>query len=358
MAEAKAGSGAGVRRLTVAADEAEQRLDRWLKRRLPELTQGRIEKLLRKGEIRVDGGRAKASDRLGPGAEIRIPPLAPRADADAPPRRPPAKPISDADAALVQGWVLHRDDAVLALAKPPGLPVQGGSGQTRHLDGLLDALRFDRDDRPRLVHRLDKDTSGVLVLGRTPAAAAKLAQAFRARDARKLYWAALSGTPKPRMGEIRYALLKAPGHGPHGAGEKMLCVAPDLKNRPEGAQAALTLYAVLDALGDRACWAALRPVTGRTHQLRAHMAEIGCPVVGDGKYGTNRVEKQDGRYGAQLGGEISRKLHLHARALDLAHPDGGRLRLSAPLPEHMRRTWESFGWDPDAAAEDPFEEAS
>lgn len=349
----------GVQHVEIADEDAEQRLDRWFRKRFPHIGHGRVEKMLRKGEIRIDGARAKAADRLSAGQIVRLPPM-PDDDGDrddAPARHSSSAALSPADEAYVQSLVLYRDEHVIGLSKPPGLPSQGGSGQHRHLDGLLDGLRFDRADRPRLVHRLDKDTSGVMLLGRSAPAAKALAAAFRARTTAKLYWAAVSGAPKPRAGTIKFGLVKAAGHGPNGAGEKMVCVHPDRVDQTEGAKRATTDFATLEALGDRAAWVALKPITGRTHQLRAHLAEIGCPIVGDGKYGTNRIEKMDGRYGAQLGGEISRKLHLHARSIDLPHPveTGRRLRIVAPMPDHMLRTWASFGWDESAVPDDPFE---
>ncbi len=342
----------GVRQVTVGADEADQRLDRWLRRLHPHLGQGLVERLCRKGEIRVDGGRVRPATRLAEGQVVRLPPLP---EPGAAPDRPEAQ-ISQADAEMIRACVIYRDDEVLALDKPPGLAVQGGSGQTRHVDGLAEALRFGRPDKPRLVHRLDRDTSGVLVLARNARAAAGLARAFQARDARKLYWAAVAGAPSPRAGTIRYGLVKAPGHGSGGEGEKMLCIPPGEIAATEGAKRATTDYAVIEAAAKRAAWVALAPITGRTHQLRAHMAAIGHPVVGDGKYGTNAQENAGEGWGAQLGGGVSRKLHLHARSLTLAHPaTGARLTLTAPLPAHMARTWELFGWRETDAALDPFE---
>ncbi|MBT8423509.1 MAG: RluA family pseudouridine synthase, partial [Silicimonas sp.] len=248
-------------------------------------------------------------------------------------------------------------DHIIALNKPPGLPTQGGSKQTRHVDGLAEVLRFGFDEKPRLVHRLDKDTSGVLVLARTRRIAGALTEAFRSRDTRKIYWAACAGVPQPRMGTIRYGLVKAPGHGRGGEGEKMHCIHPRDVDATPGAKRATTDYAVLSALATRVAWVALVPVTGRTHQLRAHMAEIGHPVVGDGKYGGSGQENLGDGWGAQLGGEISRKLHLHARSLGLTHPvTGNRLTLTAPLPPHMERTWSLLDWSPADAPADPFED--
>jgi 23S rRNA pseudouridine955/2504/2580 synthase len=343
----------GVQNVTVGDDEGDQRLDRWFRRRWPHISQGRIEKLCRKGEIRVDGGRVKPASRVLAGQKVRVPPLpAPGAVASAPVMR---SHVSDADAEMMRAAILFRDDYLIALNKPPGLPTQGGSGHTRHIDGLAEALCFRLPEKPRLVHRLDKDTSGVLLLARTRDIAGRLTDAFRHRAARKIYWAAVAGVPHPRMGTIRFGLVKAPGHGQHGEGEKMLCIHPDDVVATQDAKRATTDYAVLSALGSRAAWVALVPVTGRTHQLRAHMAEIGHPVVGDGKYGPNSQENLGDGWGAHLGGEISRKLHLHARHLGLRHPvTGAQLTFTAPLPEHMARTWKSFDWNPADVPADPF----
>jgi 23S rRNA pseudouridine955/2504/2580 synthase len=343
----------GVQTLTVGADESEQRLDRWFRRHFPHVSQGRVEKLCRKGEIRVDGGRVKAATRIGPGAQIRIPPL-PDTAAPEPDRAPR---VSDADAALIRACVIYRDEHIIALNKPPGLPSQGGSGHTRHVDGLAEALRDGKPDKPRLVHRLDKDTSGVLLLARTQTVATDLTRAFRARSTRKIYWAAVAGVPHPQMGTVRYGLVKAPGHGAKGEGEKMICLHPDEVAGTEGAKRATTDYAVLSALAKRCAWVALVPVTGRTHQLRAHMAELGHPIIGDGKYGGSGQENLGDGWGAQLGGEISRKLHLHARQIAITHPvTGARLVITAPLPDHMARTWAAFDWHAADVPADPFDD--
>lgn len=341
-----------VEHVTIGAAEAEQRLDRWLKRRFPQLTQGRIEKMCRKGELRVDGGRVKPATRLAEGQSVRVPPL----PAAAPPAPKPAGP-SARDAEMIRAAVLWRDAHLLVLNKPPGLAVQGGSGQTRHVDALSEALRFGADEAPRLVHRLDRDTSGLLLMARNRRVAAALTAGFRAKETRKIYWAAVAGVPSPAMGTIRYGLVKAAGHGARGEGEKMRLVHPDEVEGTPGAKRAVTDFAVIEGLAKRAAWMALVPVTGRTHQLRAHMAGIGHPVVGDGKYGGRGQENQGEGWGAQLGGEVSRKLHLHARSLALTHPvTGARLSFTAPLPEHMRRTWEMLGWSEADAPEDPFAE--
>lgn len=344
----------GVRLVTVAPDDADQRLDRWLRRLHPHLGQGRVERMCRKGEIRVDGGRVKPATRLEAGQTVRLPPIAD----EEPVEGPVAPRISDADAAMIRNAVIWKDDDVIALAKPPGLAVQGGTGTHRHVDGLAEALRFGRDEKPRLVHRLDRDTSGVLLLARSARAAAGLARAFQAREARKIYWAAVAGAPSPRAGTIRTGLVKAAGHGAGGEAEKMLVLPFDQVAGTEGAKRATTDFATIDAAGGRTAWVALSPITGRTHQLRAHMAAIGHPIIGDGKYGGSGQENLGDGWGAQLGGEVSRKLHLHARSLSLVHPTTGRrLTLTAPLPEHMARTWALFGWRPEDAAADPFEDA-
>lgn len=344
----------GVTQVTVGAEEAEQRLDRWLRRRHPQVTQGRIEKLCRRGEIRVDGGRVKPATRLAAGQVVRLPPI-PEAVAAPPPAAAPA--VSAADAEMIRGRVIWMDEDVIALDKPPGLAVQGGTGTLRHVDGLAEALRFGRAEKPRLVHRLDRDTSGVLLLARSAKVAAGLARAFQGRTARKVYWAAVAGAPSPRAGTIRSGLVKAPGHGAGGEGEKMQVVPFERIDEAPGAKRAVTDYATVDAAGTRAAWVALNPVTGRTHQLRAQMAAIGHPVVGDGKYGGSGQENPGDGWGAQLGGGVSRKLHLHARSLTFTHPvTGRRVTVTAPLPEHMARTWALFGWRPEEAPGDPFED--
>jgi len=319
-----------VESVVVTAADAGQRLDRWFRRRFPALTHGRLEKLLRTGQIRLDGGRAKASSRIAEGQAIRIPPL----DLAAPPPAADKPRISDADRAMLERAVLHKDDDILAINKPPGLPVQGGSGQTRHLDGMLDALRFEADDRPKLVHRLDKDTSGVLLLARSRRAANFLAGAFRSKAARKLYWAFVSGVPEMAQGKIALALAKLPGE----QGDQVMA------DEAEGKKA-VTYYRTMEHFGKRAAWLAMMPETGRMHQLRVHAAEMGTPIVGDSKYGGDR---------GLVTGAVSRKLHLHARAIEVPHPRGGLLRVVAPLPEHMRATWKLFELDPEDPR-DPFE---
>ncbi|WP_299407772.1 RluA family pseudouridine synthase [uncultured Roseobacter sp.] len=341
-----------VQMLTIKDDDADQRLDRWFRGQFPHISQGRIEKMCRKGEIRVDGGRVKGSTRLEAGQQVRVPPLP---SSEAPPPTPKAK-VSDADAKLIQSCVIYRDDHVIALNKPAGLPTQGGSKQTRHVDGMAEALKFGLEEKPRLVHRLDKDTSGVLLLARTRAAAKALTAAMRHRETRKIYWALVAGVPTPYLGEIKYGLVKAPGRGTGGEGEKMIAVHPRDIDDTYGAKRAHTLYATLYRVASRAAWVAMEPVTGRTHQLRAHMAEIGHPIIGDGKYGGSGQENMGDGWGAQLGGIISKKLHLHARMMRFEHPETRKVvTVTAPMPDHMAQSWDTFGWTTDLAAEDPFE---
>ena len=343
----------GVQMITVMADEDGQRFDRFLRRRYPHVSQGRIEKMCRKGELRLDGSRVKSATRVETGQSVRVPPLPEPDQITAQPK----SRVTDADAKMIQSCVLYRDDHIIALNKPPGLPSQGGSKQTRHVDLLAEALTFGFDDKPRLVHRLDKDTSGVLLLARNRLTANALSDAFRARETRKIYWAAVAGVPHPRMGTIKYGLVKAAGHGAWGEAEKMLCIHPRDVEKTEGAKRATTDYAVLTTLAQRGAWVALVPVTGRTHQLRAHMAEMGHPIIGDGKYGGSGQENLGDGWGAQLGGEISRKLHLHARSISLTHPvTGAQLTITAPLPEHMEKTWKTFEWHANDFPADPFEE--
>ncbi len=339
--------------ITVGEDDGDQRLDRWLRRQFPDLSQVKIEKMCRKGELRVDKGRVKPATRVETGQTVRVPPIT----NDGPRQEFYKRRVSDADTKMIQNCVIYRDDHIIALNKPPGLPVQGGSKQTRHVDGLSEALTFGLEDNPRLVHRLDKDTSGVLILGRSRKATVALTEAFRHRATRKIYWAAVAGAPSPKSGTIKFGLVKAPGHGSRGEGEKMHCLHPDEVRLTEGAKRATTDFTTLSNLGGRVSWVAMVPITGRTHQLRAHMAEVGHPIIGDGKYGGSGQENMGDGWGSQLGGDISKKLHLHARHLILEHPiTGATLTLTAPLPPHMERTWSQFQWDAGDVEVDPFED--
>ncbi len=317
---------ASVETRTIEPDEAGMRLDRWFKAHYPDLSFGHLQKLVRSGQVRVDGGRVKTSTRLEPGQAVRVPPLA--AAGPAAPKAG-ARGAGQSDAEFLRGILLYEDDSVFVFDKPPGLAVQGGSGLTRHIDGMLAALADRKGQKPRLVHRLDRDTSGVLVVARTRLAAQKLAQAFRARTSRKIYWALVKGVPKPRQGRISTWLAKEGGPegermrvARHGAGE---------------ASHAVTLYSVVDQAGQKLAWLTMRPVTGRTHQLRAHAAHIGHPIIGDAKY----FKADDW----QLPGGMQNKLHLHARRIVIPHPAGGTLDVTAPLPPHMQQSWNLLGFD-------------
>lgn len=318
-----------VRQFTVAADDDDIRLDRWFKRHLPQVGFATVSRWARTGQIRVDGKRARPEDRLSTGQVLRVPPGG-EASARPKPRRrePTAEQLAQAEAMLI-----HRTDAALVLNKPPGLATQGGTGTHLHVDGLLDAFAGEDEPRPRLVHRLDKDTSGVLLVARTPGSAAFFSKRFSGRSAKKIYWALVVGVPDVADGTIDAPLAKQPGTG----GEKMHVDT-------ENGQPARTRYRVIDRAGNRAAWVELQPLTGRTHQLRVHMAAIGHPIVGDGKYGG-----QD----AFLTGSISRKMHLHARRLIIDAPEGGTLDATAELPEHFAASMEQLGFDPAASEAAP-----
>ena len=315
----------GVRHVAVAAADEGMRLDRWFRRRFPHIGHGGLARLLRTGQIRLDGKRCRAGDRLGGGQTLRLPPLPEAGDEERAPR-PAWSPSRDELAALTER-VLHLDAAVLALDKPPGLAVQGGTSTPRHLDAMLDGLRFG-GERPRLVHRLDRDTSGVLLLARTAAAARALQRSFRERDADKLYWALAAGVPRACEGRIALPLAKR-----GRAGGERVEVARG------GGQGAETGWRLLDSAGRLASWLALMPLTGRSHQLRVHLAALGHPILGDGKYGGKAAFPQ----GAPLAG----RLHLHARHIRLPHPAGGVLEVTAPLPDDLRTSWEVFGFAAD-----------
>ena len=308
---------------TVSDDEADIRLDRWFRRQYPHLTQGALQKLCRTGQIRVDGQRAEPATRLAAGQSVRVPPL-PNATKPA----PLAAIVDPRDAREMERMVVYRDDQVLALNKPPGLAVQGGPGILRHVDGMLDALRFGSEHRPRLVHRLDRDTSGLLLLARTPGVAGKLAASFRGRDVRKIYWAVVVGRPHPLEGVIDLPLARL------GAGPGALTIAA---GRDEtDAVSARTEYVVRDSAARKLSWLELSPRTGRTHQLRVHCEALGTPILGDPKYG-GAATRMEG---------FAEGLHLHARTLELPHPAGGTLSLAAELPAAMRETFKALGFTP------------
>ena len=312
------------RSFTVAEDDDGIRLDRWFKRHMPDASFNIVSRWARTGQLRLDGSRAAPGDRISAGQTIRVPPIEVTPPASARPKRErPA--LTPEETEFAQSLVIHRDPAAIVLNKPPGLATQGGTKTDRHLDGLLDALTFEAEGRPKLVHRLDKDTSGALLVARNARAAAFFAKAFSSRSARKVYWALVTGVPSVEDGMIDLPLAKQPGTG----GEKMYV------DEKEGSPAR-TRYRVIERAGNRACWVELQPYTGRTHQLRVHMAAIGHPIVGDGKYGG-----QD----AFLTGGISRKMHLHARRLRIDHPDGGAIDVTAELPAHFEESFALLGFD-------------
>jgi len=321
-----------VRTLVVGAGEDGVRLDKWFKRRWPHLNHVMIQKLARSGQIRVDGARAKPDTRLAAGSNVRVPPLPDQVDATE--RR---QGLDARDILYAKSLVLYEDEEVLALNKPSGLAVQGGTKTARHVDRLLSAWG-EGVDRPRLVHRLDKDTSGVLLLGKTPNATARLAGAFAKRRAKKTYWALVVGNPKPPSGHIDMPLIKK------GIGDREM-VVPAEPGEP-GAEPAQTDYVALGRAAHRVAWMALRPQTGRTHQLRAHKRTIGHPILGDHKYGD------------KASAEVSEglKLQLHARRLILPHPSSGQLVLEAPLGPEMLAGFERFGFETADAPNDPFED--
>lgn len=314
-----------VRQFTVASDDDGIRLDRWFKRHMADIGFAQVSRWARTGQLRVDGKRATPGDRIEAGQVIRVPPVEPVPEKTAKPvRQRPA--LSEDEIAFAKELVIHRDPQAIVINKPPGLATQGGTKTHAHVDGLLDALQFEADGRPKLVHRLDKDTSGALLLARTSRAAAFFAKSFSSRTARKVYWALVVGVPSIEDGFIDLPIAKQPGTG----GEKMHV------DEKEGSPAR-TRYRVIERAGNRAAWVELQPYTGRTHQLRVHMAAIGHPIVGDGKYGG-----QD----AFLTGGISRKMHLHARRIRIDHPDGGRVDVMAALPAHFAESLETLGFDP------------
>jgi 23S rRNA pseudouridine955/2504/2580 synthase len=318
-----------VKRVTITESDSGLRLDRWFRRAYPELSHGHLQKLLRSGQIRIDGCRVKASMRLEAGQDLRIPPLAAsgkdmRRDGGGK-EGDGRKPFSREELRALEAALLYRDDWLMALNKAPGLAVQGGSGQQRHLDAMLDALRFGSDERPRLVHRLDKDTSGVLLLARSARAARMLTESFRGKTARKVYWALVAGRPEKTRGVIDLPLIK---QGDAGREKVGLDAA--------AGRDATTLYHLVQRHG-AVSWLLLMPLTGRTHQLRAHCALLGMPIIGDGKYGGAKAHPARP--------VLPKRLMLHAREIAIPHPeDGTTLRVSAPLPAHMAEAWKSLGF--------------
>ena len=316
-----------VETIKVTGRDAGQRLDRWFRQHFPTVSQGFLQKLLRTGQVRVDSKRAEANLRLEAGQQVRVPKLI----REAPPMKAstgqPAKPqpaASKADRELIRSMILYEDEDVMVLNKPFGLAVQGGTGTPRHIDGMLAAMAEEFGDRPRLVHRLDRDTTGVLLVAKTRQAAAKLGRTFQTRSAAKTYWALVKGVPKPPQGKVEAALVKATGP----EGDRVRKARP---GEQDEAMHATTHYSVIERVGHKVAWVSLKPVTGRQHQLRAHMALIGHPIVGDNKYEGDKNLSLEG---------LEMKLHLHARRLIIPHPRAGapKIDVTAPLPEHMLKT--------------------
>ena len=331
----KAHPSTSVQTVPVSADEAGMRVDRFLEARFPGLSFSHIQRIIRKGELRVNGRRAQPKQRLEAGQAVRIPPLR----LDEPKPRAAGNEADAKTREFLKSITLHEDADVLVFNKPMGLAVQGGSGTTRHLDGMLDVLRDVQGQRPRLVHRLDKDTAGCLLVAKTRFAASALAKTFRSRSARKIYWALAAGVPKPRQGRISTFLAKEERED-----DSFMRIA---RHGEEGASHAVTYYAVVDTAARQLAWLSLKPVTGRTHQLRAHMAHIGHPIVGDPKYFTKE--------NWELPGGMQNRLHLLARRIVVPHPRGGTIDITAPLPPHMQQSWNLIGFD--ANRFDPIEEA-
>jgi 23S rRNA pseudouridine955/2504/2580 synthase len=324
-----------VQNVAVTADENGMRVDRFFEARFPGLSFSHIQRVIRKGEVRVNGKRTEPKNRLEAGQTVRIPPLR----LDQPKPRAPGSEADEKTREFLKSITLYEDDDVLVLNKPMGLAVQGGSGTTRHLDGMLEVLRDSHGQRPRLVHRLDKDTAGCLLVAKTRFAASALAQTFRSRSARKVYWALVAGVPKVPQGRISTFLAKEERED-----ESVMRIA---QHGDKGASHAVTYYAVVETAGPLLAWLSLKPVTGRTHQLRAHMAHIDHPIVGDPKYFS--IENW------QLPGGMQNRLHLMARRIAVPHPRGGTIDVTAPLPPHMQQSWNLLGFD--AKRYDPIEDA-
>lgn len=319
-----------VETIVVTHKDAGLRLDRWFRAHFPTVGQAYLQKLLRTGQVRVDAKRAQANDRLEAGQAVRVPAVIREPPAHKPSLKPPPG-VSKGDRDFIEAMILYEDNDVIVLNKPFGLAVQGGTGTKRHLDGMLAGMEDRFGDRPRLVHRLDRDTTGVLLVAKTRAAAAKLGRVFQTRSAAKTYWALVQGVPKPPQGKVEAALVKSSGPD----GDRVRKAMP---GEQEEAMHATTHYSMIDRAAHKWAWLSLKPVTGRQHQLRAHMALIGCPIVGDNKYEGHR---------AMPDADEEIRLHLHARRLVIPHPAGGKtIDVTAPLPDHMRRTWELLGLDP------------
>jgi 23S rRNA pseudouridine955/2504/2580 synthase len=322
---------APVETIEVQQGEGGLRLDRWFRMHFPDITYGHLQKLLRSGQVRVASKRVQANARLEAGQQVRVPAVI-RQPAKPRPSVAPPLGLSKGDRDFIEALILFEDEHVVALNKPYGIAVQGGTGTKRHIDGLLAGMADRFGDRPRLVHRLDRDTTGVLLVAKHRDAAAKLGRVFQTRSAAKTYWALVKGVPKPPQGKVEAALVKAAGPD----GDRVRKALPGEQDK---AMHATTHYSVIDRVAHKAAWVSLKPVTGRQHQLRAHMALIGHPILGDNKYEGDKALADSG---------IEAKLHLHARRLVIPHPVAGHAKIdvTAPLPDHMRKSWELLGLDP------------
>jgi 23S rRNA pseudouridine955/2504/2580 synthase len=324
----------------VDSDEAGMRLDRWFKLHYSGLAFGQLQKLLRSGQIRVNGGRVKSDTRIATGQSIRIPPMLSRLDGEdslKPGRHLTTNTIRDRhDIDVLRAMMLHEDDKLFVFNKPAGLAVQGGSGLNRHVDKMLESMRSKKGEKPRLVHRLDRDTSGVLVVAKTRGSAAALTKCFRHRETRKTYWAICKGVPRKKVGGISQYMVKE--HTPDG--DRMRIA----RHGERGADHSQTNYRVIEQSGQNLSWLELQPISGRTHQLRVHTAHIGFPIIGDSKY--FNIENWD------LPGGIQNRLHLHARNIQIPHPSGGILNITAPLPQHMVQTFNLLGFEQENAGEE------
>mgnify|MGYP000118594560 FL=1 len=304
----------GVEIKKVKAEDDGMRLNRWFMKYYPNLTLGRLQKLLRTKQIKVDGKRAETSLKLAAGSEVRVPPMDEQPETGA-----NRSEISRRDAEFILSLVIYKDDNIIVLNKPSDLAVQGGTNTSRHVDGMLEALRFELNEKPKLVHRIDKDTSGVLVLARNRTWADRLTKAFREHTLPKTYLALVNSCPKNPAGEIKAPLEKC--------GEKSL-VSPDGKP-------AATVYKTLDEVGSKFALVEASPLTGRTHQIRAHMEYIGCPIVGDDKYfGGEKRQKY---------ASIPDKLYLHAYKIDLSALYNKKTVIKAALPEHFKKALAALG---------------
>lgn len=319
---------AGVQLKTIDPDEAGMRLDRWFKTHFPGLGFGQLQKLLRSGQIRVDGGRVKSDTRVQPGQTVRVPPLGVDEKGSAPLTARTMRNRDDGD--VLGQMLLHEDSKVLVFNKPAGLAVQGGSGVTRNVDDMLEAWRNKKGEKPRLVHRLDRDTAGVLVVARTRGAAQALTAAFRERTTKKTYWALVRGVPRNREGKISTWLVKEPTED----GDRMRVA----RHGEPGADHAVSYYRIIEKAAQNLAWLELEPYTGRTHQLRIHCLHLGHPILGDPKY-----FEADQNW--EFPGGMQKRLHLLARHISVPHPDGGRLSVTAPLPPHMLQSWNLIGFD-------------